>query len=373
MVVKVEYKMTYRTNIHNLLNDVFNEQELRDFCFLKDEFRPVHDQLREEDRKAEILNRLLEFADKKNLIERVLTWAKAENLEKYQQYQPYQAAPAPSNLTTADSSAPEAPSVKVPVTYPQELTLLREALARRSLSLFIGADLPQAVTGLPSRTDLAQALARRKGLAETLTLAEVTQRLGQGGNRWEFTDFIRTQLDTMGRPPQEFQQQIVSLVKTAHIETILTTTYDNLLELAFQQARVGLNRVIQGSDLNFVNPGRSTLLKLYGDLQQTDSLVVTEQDHSKLLRDQSKEGLIDEVKQVFRRSTVLFLGYDFADPDFRFLFDQIAASRFARTAYAVWPDLSAADVQMWRERSLVVMDLDPLLILAELTLEELED
>jgi hypothetical protein len=68
-----------------------------------------------------------------------------------------------------------------------------------------------------------------------------------------------------------------------------------------------------------------------------------------------------------RRNTLLFLGYNLADPDFRFLFDQIAESRFARVAYAVWPGLSEVDRHMWRDRGIVIMDVDPFGLLDQLT------
>lgn len=45
-------------------------------------------------------------------------------------------------------------------------------------ALFLGADLPAAVTGLPSRADLARALARRHGLDESLPLSEAAQCVG---------------------------------------------------------------------------------------------------------------------------------------------------------------------------------------------------
>jgi NAD-dependent SIR2 family protein deacetylase len=240
---------------------------------------------------------------------------------------------------------------------------LNEALQRHTLALFIGADLPHEVTGLPSHTDLARELARRKGLDESFSLAEVAQRVSQAGNRWEFTNFIRNALDTTSKSPQPFHQQIVALVKEHRIEAIITTAYDNLLELAFQQTGVGFNRVVRGSDVNFIEPDRPTLIKLYGDAQQPDTLVVTDQDHSNLLRDRDKEAVIDEVRRAFRGNTVLFLGYNLADPDFRFLFDQIAESRFARLAYAVWSGLPEADVRMWRDRGIVILDVDPLGIL----------
>jgi hypothetical protein len=241
---------------------------------------------------------------------------------------------------------------------------LAEALRRGALALFVGADLPGEVTGLPPRAELARELARRKGLGESLPLAEVAQRVSRAGNRWEFTDFIRDALDTVGKSPQAFHRRIVELVKKQQVETIITTAYDNLLELAFHEAGVGLNRVLRGSDVNFISPDRPTLIKLYGDAQQPDTLVVTDRDHSELLRDRDKEELVDEVKRAFRRNTVLFLGYNLADPDFRFLFDQVAESRFARTAYAVWPGLPETDVQMWRDRGIVILDTDPWGVLA---------
>jgi hypothetical protein len=241
---------------------------------------------------------------------------------------------------------------------------LAEALPRRTLAFFIGADLPGELTGLPARAGLARELARRKGLDESLSLAEAAQRVSQAGNRWEFTDFIRNALDTAGKSPQPFHRRIVELIETHRLETVITTAYDNLLELAFQQAGVGFNRLVRGSDVSFINRDRPTLIKLYGDAQQPDTLVVTDLDHSNLLRDRDKEGLLDEVKHAFRRNTVLFLGYNLADPDFRFLFDQIAESRFARTAYAVWPGLPEADVRMWRDRGIVILDTDPSGVLA---------
>jgi hypothetical protein len=187
--------------------------------------------------------------------------------------------------------------------------------------------------------------------------------VSQAGNRFEFTDFLRNALDTAGRSPHSFHQRIVRLVEKHQIETIISTAYDDLLERAFQQEGVGFNRVVRGADVSFIRPGRPTLIKLYGDVSQPDTLVVTDRDHTALLRDREREPLLDEVRQAFRRNTVLFLGYSLADPDFRFLFDQVAESRFARTAYAVWPGLPEADVRMWRDRGITILEEDPLTVL----------
>jgi len=253
---------------------------------------------------------------------------------------------------------------------PTHIHDVQEQAARGQLALFIGADLDREVTDLPSRADLARDLAQRKGRArsrvdESLSLAEVAQRVAQGGNRFEFTTFIRDQLDTTGKSPQPFHWRIVELVQEHGIDTLITTAYDNLLELAFQEANVPINRVVRGSDVSFIDPDRPTLIKLYGDAQMPDTLVVTEDDHYGLGRDRDKEDLLHEVRTVLRRQTVLFLGYNLADPDFNLLWREVLdrAGRFARTAYAVWPDLSEGEVRMWQDRGIVILEADPLGVL----------
>jgi hypothetical protein len=241
---------------------------------------------------------------------------------------------------------------------------LQDGLQNHAVSLFLGMDLLRDVTGLPSRTDLARDMARRYHLGESFSLADVAQRVSQAGNRFESTDFIRTALDTSGKLPSAFHQGIVALVQEHGISTIITTAYDNLLEVAFQQAGMGINRVVRDSDVSFIHPERPTLIKLYGDAQQPDTLVVTDRDHALLLHDRDKEDVIDEVRRAFKRHTILFYGYNLSDPDFKFLFDQIADSKFARLAYAVWPGLPEADVRMWRDRGIVILEEDPLGILS---------
>jgi len=234
-----------------------------------------------------------------------------------------------------------------------------DALKKETLVLFIGADLPQVVTGLPSRSDLALEMARRYGVTQSTSLAEVAARVGRSGSRYEFTDFIRSQLNPAELEPQPFHKRITDLVQNNNIKVIITTAYDDLLEVAFRDARLRYDRVVFGSDLAFIRPSRPTLIKLYGDIDQPDSLVVTDQDHSNLLRDQNRETVIDEVRRSFRNNTLLFLGYNLGDPDFRFLFDEFAQNRFARTAYALWPGLSEDNVQLWRDRGIVILDRDP--------------
>ena len=188
----------------------------------------------------------------------------------------------------------------------------------------------------------------------------------QAGSRYGFTDFIRTKLDTMGRSPQPFHQMAAKLVLTHQLGTIVTTAYDNLLELALQLARAGLNVVIRPGDIGFISPERPTLIKLFGDRNQPETLIVTEQDQHGLLRDW-KNPIIGEIQSTMRRNSVLFVGYDLADPVVGALFDEIAGDTFQMRSFAVWSGLSAEQKDsLLGNRNLVVLDADPVDVLRAL-------
>ncbi len=229
---------------------------------------------------------------------------------------------------------------------------LRDALQNSSLALFIGGDLPAEVTGQPSRRDLAERLAAQYGLPAGLSLAEAAQRLSPAGGRFEFTRFLRDQMETATRP-QRFHRQVAGMVRDFHIPLVVSAAYDDLLEYAIQEAGVTANRLLNQEDVHFIRPGRPTLVRLYGSLKAPDSLVVTARDHYTLF--QQKPNFADELRVAFRHYTFLFLGYDLSDPDFRFIFDQVSGSRFSRPAYAVWPDLPDEDQRAWRGQNIVIL------------------
>lgn len=244
------------------------------------------------------------------------------------------------------------------------LDSLKRARDRRMLALFIGADLPGEVTGVPSRAELARNLAHHYRLDEHLPLSELAELVGQGRNRFEFTQFLIDAFPS-GQQPAPFYRNIAALVKGYQLETIITTCYDDSLRQAFYQANLRYTSVGREGDERYITPEVPTLIELYGNLQQKDTLVITASDHASLLR--NKRALIDEVRSAFRRNTVLILGYNLADPDFYTLLTEIRETRHARQIFAVWPGLSEQQVKMWEGRGVIILAGDPLPALLEQT------
>ncbi len=100
------------SNIRTLLLEGFSEAELRDFCFDTPEFRPVHHELAELTGKATIVRHLLEYAERRELLDSLLAWAKTQNPVQYNQHQPYQVTaprPAPPPRETPGKGSPPTP------------------------------------------------------------------------------------------------------------------------------------------------------------------------------------------------------------------------------------------------------------------------
>lgn len=77
-------------NIRTLLIEGFSAEELRRLCYDVPNFRPVYDSLAQNSGKAEIVDHLLEYAERKLLLNDLLSLAKKYNPARYRSHQPYQ-------------------------------------------------------------------------------------------------------------------------------------------------------------------------------------------------------------------------------------------------------------------------------------------
>jgi hypothetical protein len=103
--------------------------------------------------------------------------------------------------------------------------------------------------------------------------------------------------------------------------TILTTNWDNLLEQAFDQLHKPYVTVVHDPDISYTREGATTLVKLRGSIEQPESLKISVDDLLKL--EVEKPELLSFLARSADIKTLLFLGFDFADYEFRQLYDSL--------------------------------------------------
>lgn len=72
--------------LKSLLADGFSESELRTFCYDEADFRQVYYDLSHATGKAEIVNKIIEYAEMRKLTDRLLKWVEANNPARFKEY-----------------------------------------------------------------------------------------------------------------------------------------------------------------------------------------------------------------------------------------------------------------------------------------------
>jgi HEAT repeat protein len=92
-------------NIRTLLKQGFTPDELLELSYDEPTFRPVYEQLSTSAGKGQIVQRLIEYAERQSLLDHLLNCARERNLASYEQYQPYTASPTGSLVPPAVKQA----------------------------------------------------------------------------------------------------------------------------------------------------------------------------------------------------------------------------------------------------------------------------
>lgn len=92
---------------------------------------------------------------------------------------------------------------------------------------------------------------------------------------------------------------------------VMTTNYDDLYEAAMREAGKPLEKVVRAEQLPRLPHDRPRVLKLHGDVERADEVVLTSQDYREWQREAG--GLKAEVVATLQKSVCVFVGYGVGD------------------------------------------------------------
>lgn len=198
--------------------------------------------------------------------------------------------------------------------------------------LFLGAGVSVDV-GMPSSTQLMDAL---KALAksyvvqidETHDLPAITGLLERGGRRREIIETLKDRFNEAFRsqpvPPHRrgFFRLLPYLGELNRL--ILTTNWDDLLEMAFREAGERYVAIRRDRELPYMAATPHTIVKLHGDFTEPDTLVVSDTDYALARNAISRPAglagsLWGMVGTLLAQYSCIFVGYSLSDPDMNLL------------------------------------------------------
>jgi hypothetical protein len=186
--------------------------------------------------------------------------------------------------------------------------------------LFAGAGLSMGLK-LPSWAELIAHLASELGYD-----AEVFQALGDNLQLAEFYKIKKTSLGALrswlDRKWHEDESQVDAsrshqAIINLKFPTIYTTNYDRWLEIAFDRRKIKRVKIANVGDFAQDRREAVEIVKLHGDFDDDESLVLTEESYFERLSFESPLDL--KLRADIIGKSVLFIGYGMADVNVRYL------------------------------------------------------
>ena len=232
------------------------------------------------------------------------------------------------------------------MTSPDPTLDLRQHLADGEVSAFVGAGMSIGAQ-LPSWYDLIAELSARIGFklppSEWATgdaLIDAAQAYVNRQGLHSLISHLKDRLDTTGKQPTAAHRALARLP----ISLVFTANFDDLLERAYRDAGKRVEVVVRDSSIPFMRRGPDTvnIVKLYGALDQPDTLVLARQQYETFFLQRPQMVKLLEIELA--RSDTLYLGWSGADPYFKMIFGELL-SRFGgmmRPGTAVMFDVTDA-------------------------------
>ncbi len=190
----------------------------------------------------------------------------------------------------------------------ETLHILKEAKDNNRLVLFVGAGISRN-SGMPSWDETIDKIATKlPSINKPYDSLKIPQFYYNSRGKKEYTQLMRDIfLYGENLKTNSLHKKIIEF----KAETIITTNYDHLIELASEENAEVRYVISKDSDLPY-KVGSRELIKMHGDFEN-DNFVLKEDDY---LHYSSNFKLIETyIKSIIGSNVVLFVGYSLNDPD----------------------------------------------------------
>ncbi|RLT39591.1 MAG: hypothetical protein DWI57_09995 [Chloroflexi bacterium] len=249
------------------------------------------------------------------------------------------------------------------------ITELADLILKDNAILFVGAQLGAGGDNSPIVQQIADALATRIDYQRTdRSLPAVARDYEVLQGRPALILALREELARLQTGPDPIHQLVADAVLPT--TKLITTRFDQVLERALTQFEKPYVLIVRDTDVPFFDESKITVIKIQGDINQPDSLVITEDDVDAFIN--NLPTLSDIVRSFFATKTLIFLGYDLNSTQFKRFFNQVTRnlSIYRRTAYAIVPPdtdgMDAVGQRYWKNQNVEIVLHDPLSFLEEL-------
>lgn len=233
--------------------------------------------------------------------------------------------------------------------------VLVERFAHGNGTVFVGAGISLGAR-LPSWAKLMDPLRNDLGkeVGPGASFLDIAELYETKHSRGVLIQYLKERLGDVRFQLTQTHELIVSLP----VQRIYTTNFDNLLEQASRKRQINRNVIFNASHVGFSDTSTLSIVKLHGDLDDADSLVISARDYYSYFS--RNPAVADLLKVELQTHTVLFLGYSFSDPDLGMILGKVVAQSgtVRPLLYSLQLQPKPLAVQALHERGVKVIAID---------------
>ncbi|WP_142830075.1 SIR2 family NAD-dependent protein deacylase [Planococcus soli] len=199
-----------------------------------------------------------------------------------------------------------------------------EKIRNNDVVLLIGSGF-SLYAGMPSIEDIKKEILSKCNEVERIELEE-THSFPQffeafvgmrNGSKNELFATLQNLIDI--NPDSLKYHKLISEIP--QIETIITTNYDRLFEMAYGNRNIV--PIAQSINFPYSQGDKVKLYKIHGDIHQLDSILITQTDFNNFFHEMNNS-LWNKVKTLVAEKTILFIGFSYGDQNIEFLVDAVS-------------------------------------------------
>lgn len=229
------------------------------------------------------------------------------------------------------------------------------SIQKKQCVLVIGSGFSTAL-GYPSLDELAGILSKELGeekpIGNILDVSEYYEyELGRPKLIDRLKEIYRTKETVLN-------SKINNIFTDFPWKAIISTTYDNILEEFLTKHNIEFNKIIANDPIPQISQDKINIVKLLGDLDKKESLVVTRLDYSDFMN--KNQSAINYLKSLIINSHYFFIGHSLSDPDFNLIFREIYQDlmNYERKSFAVCSVIGKFEQKQWESRRINTIDIE---------------
>ena len=235
---------------------------------------------------------------------------------------------------------------------------LQEDFVENRVVPFIGAGFSRNAnvtdnTTLPDWEELGKAIAKYIPNYDFQNTIDALSLFETEFSRTKLIEIIAKELKINSAKPGLAHRAFCDL----NFDTICTTNFDFLIEQSLNEKSTPFSTIISEDRLPISIHEKTKLIKLHGDFNHPERMVITENDYDNFL-DKNKV-LATYISNIFITKTLLLVGYSLDDYDIRTLW-KIIGSRLGQLqipAYVVLVGASTIEISRFERRNIKVINL----------------